>query len=151
MIVEGLSQRGPAVGRGRIGRMRGVAEIGGAQRANLETGPRLLRRVGRFGVVKVLRRDAPTADGVLDEERRICPVRGRAEVFDAVDPDDLRLWAEAGGQLDQAEPGERVKNERQHRDHEDGAAVAQLVAKLAHPDHADDGPAHALSSVVPGP
>ena len=50
--------------------------------------------------------------------------------------------AEAERELQQAEAEDRVEQQRQDDDHEDGAPVAELVAQLAGPDEADDRPAH---------
>jgi hypothetical protein len=60
------------------------------------------------------------------------------------DAEGAGLLDEADRELQDREAEHRVEQQRQPDDHEQGAAVAELVAQLAQPDQADDGPAHGL-------
>ncbi len=73
----------------------------------------------------------------------------RRKILPALHADDGRFAQVAQRQLHDAEAGERVEQHRQHGNHEDGAAVAQLVAQLSHPDETNDGPAHERTHFPP--
>ena len=59
-------------------------------------------------------------------------------------PMTLGFSAKPQRELQHREAEDRVEQERQPGDHEQRAPVAELIAQLAQPDQADDGPAHAV-------
>src|SRR5262249_40648352 len=64
--------------------------------------------------------------------------------------DDALLRQEAQGQLHEAVAGQWVEEDGQDGDHEDRAAVAELVFEFAGPDETDDRPAHAQPATLKG-
>jgi len=53
-----------------------------------------------------------------------------------------RLVGQANGKLHDGHPEHGIEQHRQHRNHQDRAPIAKLIAQFANKDQGDDRPAH---------
>ena len=73
---------------------------------------------------------------------RIQEWRALRQVLGADHHDDPGLLLQRRGELHHAVSQQRIQQDGQHEDHEQGATVADLVSHLAAEDHTDIGPSH---------